>query len=77
MHSTVLKQKGEANLSQDIRHNMDNIKKYIKDFPSGPVVKTAHFHCREHKFYPWWGTRITNAVQLDQKKVKVKSLSRV
>ena len=75
MHSTVLKRKGEANLSQHIRHNMDNIKKCIKDFPGGPVVKTAHFRCREHKFYPWWGTRITNAVQLDQKKVK--SLSHV
>ena len=43
VHSTVLKRKGEANLSQHIRHNMDNIKKCIKDFPGGPVVKTAHF----------------------------------
>lgn len=40
MHSTVLKQKGEANLSQYIRHNMDNIEKCIKD-PGDPVVKTA------------------------------------
>lgn len=47
---------------------MDNIEKCIKDFPGDPVVKTAHFHCREHKFYPWWGTRVANAVQLTKRK---------
>ena len=25
------------------------------DFPGGPVVKTLYFHCRGHKFNPWWG----------------------
>ena len=24
----------------------------LKDFPGGPVVKTLHFHCREHGFDP-------------------------
>ena len=42
-------------------------KNVLRDFPGGPLVKTAHFHCREHKFYPWWGTKVENAVRLDQK----------
>ena len=25
------------------------------DFPGGPVVKTSHFQCKEHKFDPWLG----------------------
>ena len=42
-------------------------KNVLRHFPGGPLVKTAHFHCREHKFYPWWGTKVENAVRLDQK----------
>ena len=25
----------------------------LRDFPSGPVVKTLHFQCRGHGFDPW------------------------
>ena len=28
------------------------------DFPSGPVVKTAHFQCKGHRFDPGPGTEI-------------------
>ena len=24
-----------------------------QEFPGGPVVRTAHFHCRGHEFNPW------------------------
>ena len=27
----------------------------LRDFPGGPVVKTAHFHCRGCRFDPWSG----------------------
>ena len=30
-------------------------KKHNKNFPSGPVVKTAHFQCRGHGFDSWSG----------------------
>ena len=26
-----------------------------RDFPGGPVVKTLHFHCREHGLDSWLG----------------------
>ena len=26
---------------------------YDREFQSSPVVKTPHFHCRGHGFYPW------------------------
>ena len=28
------------------------VKKALRDFPGGPVVKTLHFHCRGHRFNP-------------------------
>ena len=33
------------------------------DFPSGPVVKTPHLHCRQFGFIPCWGTKILYAMQ--------------
>ena len=27
----------------------------VGDFPGGPVVKILYFHCRGHRFYPWYG----------------------
>ena len=30
-------------------------KRYMQDFPSGPVVKTPHFQCRRPSFNPWKG----------------------
>ena len=40
-----------------------SILKFEKDgeFSGGPVVRTPHFHCRRHKFNPWWGTKILRA----------------
>ena len=35
--------------------------KIIWDFPSGPEVETAHFHCREYGFNPWLETKIPRA----------------
>ena len=33
-----------------------NSKRYVHgDFPGGPVVRTAHFHCRGYGFDPWLG----------------------
>ena len=26
-----------------------------KEFPAGPAVRTLHFHCRGHGFWPWSG----------------------
>ena len=26
---------------------------YLRNFPGGPMVKTLHFCCREHRFDPW------------------------
>ena len=28
-----------------------------RKFPGGPVVKTPCFHCRGHRFNPWWGNQ--------------------
>ena len=30
-------------------------KYFSRDFPGGPVVRAAHFHCRRHGFDPWSG----------------------
>ena len=30
-------------------------KKTHREFPGGPLVRTLHFHCREHGFSPWSG----------------------
>jgi len=45
---------------QDGRLKSNHINKYIKindlgDFSGGPMVKTLHFHCREHRFDPQLG----------------------
>ena len=29
--------------------------RFCEDFPDGPVVKTLSFHCRGHRFDPWFG----------------------
>ena len=42
------------------------IKSQNRDFPGGPVVRTLYFHCREHKFSPWWVNG--DPVWLSQKK---------
>ena len=39
-------------------------------FPGGPVVKTPCFHCREHGFSPFQGTKIAHALKHGQKKRK-------
>ena len=31
------------------------LKEYSRDFPSGPEVKTPHFHCSGHRFNPQLG----------------------
>ena len=40
--------------SFDFTYNVFNLK-FWGDFPGSPVVKTPHFHCREHGFDPWSG----------------------
>ena len=42
------------------------------DFPASPVVRTPHFHCREHWFDPWpgWGAKIPYASRHSQTKNK-------
>ena len=40
------------------------------EFPGGPVVKTPCFHCREHGFSPFQGTKIAHALKHGQKKKK-------
>ena len=47
-----------------------SIKRYIGDFPSGPVVKTPHFHCRGTGSILGWGTKIPQAVRPERKKKK-------
>ena len=49
-------QEGEELLetnSQQLQKRTDE--NHLGDFPGGPVVKTPHFHCRGHRFNPWWG----------------------
>lgn len=29
------------------------IKNKLRDFPSGPIVKTLCFQCKEHRLDPW------------------------
>lgn len=29
--------------------------KHIREFPSGPLIRTQRFHCRDPKFNPWAG----------------------
>ena len=31
------------------------LKRWLKDFLGGPMVKTPCFHCRVHGFNPWLG----------------------
>ena len=46
------------------------IKKGPWDFPSGPVVKTPHFHCRRHRFNPWLGNEDPTCCAMWPKKKK-------
>ena len=44
------------------------------DFSGNPVVKTAYFHCREHRFSPWLGP---HAAWYGKKKKKKKKGNKV
>ena len=47
------------------------------DFPSGPVVKTPCFQCRQHKFDAWSGTQIPHALGYGQKNILINMKSYV
>lgn len=34
----------------------------VREFPSGPVVRTPDFYCRGHKFNPWLGNWTAQAM---------------
>ena len=38
---------------------------YVRDFPGGPVVKTSPFNARGMGLVPGWGTKIPNALCLE------------
>ena len=40
------------------------------DFPGDPVVKTPHFHCKEHRLIPGWGTKILYVLWPKKRKQK-------
>ena len=42
------------------------------DFPSGPVVKTPHFHCRSKGSIPGPGTKILHAQQCSKIIIRIK-----
>ena len=45
-------------------------KKNLGDFPSNPVFKTPCFHCGDHEFGSWWGTKILHASSWHGQKTK-------
>ena len=48
------------------------LKKYARDFPGGPVVRTQRFHCHGRGTIPGWGTKIPQATLCGQKEKKRK-----
>ena len=38
------------------------------DFPSSPVIRTLHFHCKGCEFNPWTGNNILHTVWHGQNK---------
>ena len=47
-----------------------------RDIPGGPVVKTLHFHCREHGFDPLLENKDPTCMQCSQKRKERWDISR-
>ena len=45
----------QLKIKKKIKNKKILLKEYSRDFPSGPEVKTLHFHCSGHRFNPQLG----------------------
>ena len=48
--------------------------KHLRNFPSGPVVKTPGFHCKGHRFNAWFGNEDTTCHTTWPKKTVEKNI---
>ena len=46
---------GRTSVSEEASEENVLLKTHSSKFPAGPVVRTARFHCRGHRFDPWSG----------------------
>lgn len=68
-HTLQLQKSPRSNEDQEQPKTRRKFKNQLKDgeLPGGPVDRTLSFHCWEHGFDPWAGTKILQAVQHGQK----------
>ena len=72
------KSKRERETEREEGRKRGKEKEKFGDFAGSPVVKTPHFHARDHEFNFWWETKILHVVwcsQIKKKKKKKKDKS--